>query len=130
VCAAILSDVCTCLNILSQWGHCSSWLRLSTLAGPFVPPPPPDLIQHLVLIVYKHDSLGIRSKDNRLDLTGEVDKESRKWHARNSHEKTLFLFFFSSRSLTPPIRVPPQMILPLGTPSLYFSWQNNLGAIF
>ena len=33
----------TCLKILSQWGHCSSCPRLSTTAGPFVPPPTPEL---------------------------------------------------------------------------------------
>lgn len=32
-----------CLNVRSQCGHCSSCPLLSMMAGPFEPPPPPDL---------------------------------------------------------------------------------------
>jgi hypothetical protein len=32
-----------CLNTRSQWEHFSSWPRLSMMAGPLAPPPPPEL---------------------------------------------------------------------------------------
>lgn len=36
-----MAEPLACLNMRSQCGHCSSWLRLSMTEGPLVPPPPP-----------------------------------------------------------------------------------------
>lgn len=39
-----------CLNTRSQWGHFSSWPRLSSTEGPLEPPPAPDLVLVVVVV--------------------------------------------------------------------------------